>query len=155
MANYGFYGPNYANPFQGVYQPVNYPQMVPPQQIPPSNQPMQNQNSIIWVNSEMEVMSYPVAPNAAVTLWNAKEPVVYLKKSDSTGKPSVTIYDLVERTESPSAGQAPDYATKDDVAALAGAVKNILGDIETMKGDLYGLSGKRKTAKKEVSEDDE
>ena len=142
----------------GSYLPQGYQAMMQPQQTPQVQGP--TTSGIIWVSGAQEAGMYPVSPNNAVALWEQSGKTIYLKSADATGKPTMRVYDLVERTDSSAAAPAsPDdktgYATKDDVAALAGAVKSILGDIETMKGDLYGLSGKRKTAKKEVSEDDE
>ena len=172
MASYGFYGPNYANPYQAMYPQVSYPQMAQPQmqtapqmqaQMQPQSQPMpmQNQNSIIWVSGLAEAQTYPTAPNSAVVLWENSGKTIFLKSADATGKPSIRIYDLVERTETASATQEkpaekmPDYATKEDVATLAGAVKGILGDIEQMRGDLYGVAGRKKTAKKAETETEE
>lgn len=79
-------------------------------QMPQQPQPMQTnaglvqpsgpQNSgIIWVSSKLEADGYLVAPNSAVALWDANNPVIYLRKADSTGKPSTVVYDLVERTD--------------------------------------------------------
>ena len=42
-----------------------------------------------------------MAPNSAVALWDANNPVIYLRQADSTGKPSTKVYDLVERTDTP------------------------------------------------------
>lgn len=65
------------------------------------------QNSgIIWVSGKAEADGYLVAPNSAVALWDANNPVIYLRKADSTGKPSTVVYDLVERTDNPSLQQA-------------------------------------------------
>ena len=153
---YPFYQPY--QPYSG-YLPQSYQPVVQPQQI----QQMQGQNTsgIIWVSGAQEAGMYPVSPNNAVALWEQSGKVIYLKSADATGKPTMRVYDLVERTDSSAAAPESmdgksDYATKDDVAALAGAVKSILGDIETMKGDLYGVAGRKKTAKKtEVTDDDE
>ena len=72
--------------------------------LPPSGGP---QNSgIIWVSDKAEADSYLVAPNSAVPLWDANNPVIYLRKADSTGKPSTVVYDLVERTDAPASQQA-------------------------------------------------
>ena len=95
---------------QNQYQPNM--QQVPQQQSP----------SIVWVQNEMEAANYLVAPNSAVTLWDSNAPVVYLKQADASGKPSMKIYDLVERNSRPvQAPVAPpvEYATKDELAALA------------------------------------
>lgn len=162
MASYGFYGPNYSNPYQGMYPQVNYPQMVQPQmqsapQIQAQNQPMQSQNSIIWVSGLAEAQAYPTAPNNAVVLWENSGKTIFLKSADATGKPSIRIYDLVERAETSSAQekQTPDYAMKEDVVALAGAVKGIISDIEQMRGDLYGVAGRKKATKKTETETEE
>ncbi len=74
----------------------------PPVQVvqPPIQGPPQN-SGIIWVSGKSEADGYLVAPNSAAALWDANNPVIYLRKADSTGKPSTIVYDLVERTESP------------------------------------------------------
>lgn len=112
--------------------PAYYPQTVPDQlaqlrmqqqnqmiqgpQMPQQSQasPMQNsmgpatapgvpQNSgIIWVQNKLEADNWAIAPGSAVALWDANSPVIYLRKADSTGKPSTVVYDLVERTDNPS-----------------------------------------------------
>lgn len=112
---------------------------------------------------------YPVAPNTAVTLWSASEPVVYLKQADASGKPTMKIYDLVERVETPPAAPSGgedknvEYALKSDLSAVVGVVKNfgetitsMREEIEKMSGDLYGLSGRTKRpAKKAVKDEQE
>lgn len=159
MAAYNYYGQNF--PYAPVY-PANYQQQMNVPQIQQQNQP-----SIIWVSNEYEAERYPVAPNNAVTLWSTSEPVVYLKQTDPAGKPTITIYDLVERKQSASKGASDgkpvEYAKQSDLVAVAGAVKSfdellsgIKSDIETMKSDLYGVAGRKKVRKpKEEGEDDE
>ena len=153
MAGYNAYFPMaYPNYYPQAYQPA-----VQPQQVPTQPQPIQNQNSIIWVSGLVEAQSYPVAPNYAVALWEQSGKTIYLKSADATGKPSIRIYDLVERTESATttAGTSGDYATKEELGSVASALKGILNDIEQMKGDLYGMAGRKKPVKKaEVEEDD-
>ena len=58
-------------------------------------------NGIIWVSGKQEADSYFVVANSAVPLWDTNNPVIYLRKADSTGKPSTIVYDLVERTDTP------------------------------------------------------
>lgn len=119
MPNYPYYG---YQPYQ-PYQPPMADQLAQlrQSQFQPI-QPQQAQPSIVWVQNEMEAANYLVAPNSAVTLWDSNSPVVYLKQADASGKPSMKIYDLVERTQRPV--QAPqasavEYATKEELAALA------------------------------------
>ena len=62
-----------------------------------------------------------MAPNSAVTLWDSNAPVVYLKQADASGKPSMKIYDLVERNQRPvQAPQVPavEYAPLSRLEAL-------------------------------------
>lgn len=92
-------------------------QAMQPQQMAQHQAP-----SIVWVQSEMEAANYLVAPNSAVTLWDSNFPVVYLKQADASGKPSMKIYDLVERTQRPAQPPQPqrvEYATKEELKALS------------------------------------
>ena len=105
---------------------------------------------------------YPVAPNNTVALWEQSGKVIYLKSADATGKPTLKVYDLVERADAvstPAGGKEDkpaDYVTKEELSTVAMALKNVLGDIEQMKSDLYGVAGRKKSAKKpEVTDDDE
>ena len=144
------------------YFPVNYyPYYPQTQQTQPTAQ-----SGIIWVSGESEASMYPIAPNNAVALWQKDGKTVYLKSADATGKPNMIIYDLIERTESPSDGvspvgdKRPDYVTKDDLSAVLSAVKGyddtiggIRAEIDALKADMYGIAGKKKTVRK--TDDDE
>lgn len=165
-----YYQPQY-QPQQMQYQSQQAQQMQQVQPMQQAQMPGTNQPSIIWVQNELEATNYPVAPNAAVTLWSTSEPVVYLKQADATGKPTLKTYDLVERAPAPpkavpvACKETVEYATKSDLVAVAGVVKGfdeliggLKSDIETMKGDLYGVAGRKKTASrkpKEETEEDE
>lgn len=133
--------PYYQNPYQSPYQaPVPdqlaqfrqpyQPFQQPAQQVMPQIQPQQQQQmagqSIIWVQNEQEAYNYLVAPNSAVALWDSNNPVVYLKQADASGKPTMKIYDLVERTtQRPQAAQqpAPDYVTRQEFEALQARIE--------------------------------
>lgn len=167
MAAYNYYGQNLGNPygvwgyqqsFQGqpmMQQPVQPVQMPQAQTVQ-----MPSPSGIIWISGMQEAQMYPVAPNNAVALWENSGKTIYLKQADATGKPTMRIYDLVERTENASTtGQhdekAPSYATKDELGTIVEAVKSLAGEVDTMKGDLYGVAGRKKATKKaEVTEDD-
>ena len=151
------------------YQQFQAQQYQPQIQQQPASQPT-NYAGRIWVNGRNEADFYPVAPNNAVDLWDRDGKTLYQKKADATGKPSVIVCDVVERAQSVSDGtpaedvKTPAYATKDELSAVVGVVKGfdeLLGslraDIDTMKGDMYGIAGKKKAARKtqEVAEDDE
>ena len=159
------------NPYFPVgYQPVYYQNPTqfnayPTQSSVGATQP--TQSGIIWVSGESEASMYPIAPNNAVTLWDKSGKTVYVKSADATGKPSMIVYDLVERTETPSDSvsasedKLPAYATKDELSAVLSAIRgyddtigSIKADIDTIKGDMYGIAGKKKPTRK-VTEDDE
>lgn len=159
---YNPYYPVTYQPYNGYY-PQSYQAMAQPQIMQQPNQVTQNQatSGIIWVSGLAEAQAFPVVANSAVALWEQSGKTIFLKSADSTGKPSIKVYDLVERTDSLSPasgtqeGKTVNYAVKDDVVALAGAVKSIMNDIEQMKGDLYGVAGRKKNVKKPEVEDDD
>ena len=142
MPTYPFFSSTY-QPIQPMYQPTfqNYPQ----QNYTPQNIP---QTGIIWVSGEQEAQSYPVGPNAAVALWDSNGRTVYFKQADASGKPSIRVYDLVERAQGASGASSaqdiklPDYATKDELAAA----------VDALKGDLAKI---RKAMKRRNEDDDE
>ncbi len=125
------------------YTPGFYPQPVPdqlaqmraqqmqPQQPMAQNQPNVQQNqqgaAIIWVQDERQAIDYPVAPNSSVALWVISAPVLYLKQADASGKPSMQIYDMVERKTAsvPQENKNTDYPTRDEFNALIARVDAI------------------------------
>ena len=74
-----------------------------PAAVPPA--PSQN-SGVIWVSGKEEADKWPIAFGCAVALWDANNPVIYLRQADSTGKPSTKVYDLVERTDAPPPPQS-------------------------------------------------
>ena len=119
----------YYNGFPATYQPVYQPQY---------QQQQQAQNGLIWVQGEAAAKSYMVAPGNTVQLWDSEEKIIYLKSADASGMPSMKILDYTIRGEEPEK-PAPEYATKEDLDALAEKVKE--------------LSRKRKVVR-EVDEDE-
>ena len=131
---YGWQNPYYAPPMPDNLMQMRQQQMqAMPPQIPQMPQTPQNpvaQSGVQWVAGEQEARNWMIAPNAAVALWDSTAPTVYLKQADASGKPTLKIYDLVERTEAAStASQAKtvDYVTREEfdrLAALVGEMKN-------------------------------
>ena len=128
---YVYQQPIYNQPIgQPISQPMQEPMMRPQYQTAPQmpayqSQPQQPQNqSIIWVPNEQAANDFIVAPNNAVTLWDMNAPVVYVKKADASGKPTMTIYDLVERAQAAPAPAAPqkdmseEYVTRREFEEL-------------------------------------
>lgn len=141
MPSYPYYG---YQPYQ-MYQPYQPPMadqltQLRQQQFQPAQNvqqaPQQTQSGMIWVQNEMEAANYLVAPNSAVTLWDSNSPVVYLKQADASGKPSMKIYDLVERTQRPvQAAQAPavEYAPLSRLEALEARLNELTAVKEPSK----------------------
>ena len=122
----------YFNPYYPQPMPDNLMQMRQMQQ--PQMQPqMQNpiaQGGVQWVSGEQEARGYLIAPNSAVALWDSTAPTVYLKQADASGKPTLKIYDLVERAETPHAApqeKGVEFVTRKEFDALAALVGELKG----------------------------
>ena len=120
-------------PMQPMQEPMMRPQYQSAPQMqypPPQPQPQQPSGgqSIIWVPNEQAANDFIVAPNNAVTRWDMNAPVVYGKKADASGKPTMTTYDLVERAAAhampaaPQTAPMPEYVTRKDFDELAAKV---------------------------------
>ena len=128
------FNPYYQNPYYPQPMPDNLMQMRQQQMMQPAPPPVpQNPvatGGVQWVSSEQEARGYLIAPNSAVALWDSTAPTEYLKQSDASGKPTLKIYDLVERAETASnAPQKPgvEFVTRkefDALAALVGEIKS-------------------------------
>ena len=107
-----------------------------PQQFPQQQPQQACGQSMVWVSGEQEAMGYLVAPNSAVALWDSNAPTIYLKQADASGKPSIKVFDLVERTSAPGAGQPAqgvEFATKADLEALAARVEALTAEKKPAK----------------------
>lgn len=128
------FNPYYQNPYYPQPMPDNLMQMRQQQMMQPAPPPVpQNPvatGGVQWVSSEQEARGYLIAPNSAVALWDSTAPTVYLKQADASGKPTLKIYDLVERAETaPNAPQKPgaEFVTREEfdrLAALVGEIKS-------------------------------
>lgn len=142
------FNPYYQNPYYPQPMPDNLMQMRQQQMMQPQiPQPVpQNpvaQGGVQWVSGEQEARGYLIAPNSAVALWDSTAPTVYLKQADASGKPTLKIYDLVERTETPRTApqeKGMEFVTRKEFDALAALVGEIKG---------------KKKRKAEEDEDDE
>lgn len=140
----------YNNGFPATYQPMYYqPQYQPVMQQAPATQ-TQAQNNVIWVQGEAAARGYLMAPNTTLALWDSETNTIFLKTTDAAGMPSMKILDYTIRSQTPVNSPTnasttqninlPDYATKADLAALA-------GQIDTLRTELDGLTAKRGSKK--------
>lgn len=136
------FNPYYQNPYYPQPMPDNLMQMRQQQMMQPAPPPVpQNPvatGGVQWVSSEQEARGYLIAPNSAVALWDSTAPTVYLKQADASGKPTLKIYDLVERTETASnASQKPgvEFVTREEFDRLAALVGEIKGKKKRKEDD--------------------
>lgn len=141
--------PYYYQPYQ-PYQPPMADQLMQLRQNQYQTNmqqvPQQAAPSIVWVQNEMEAANYLVAPNSAVTLWDSNAPVVYLKQADASGKPSMKIYDLVERSQRHA--QAPQ------TPAVEYAPLSRLEALEARLNELTAVKEAPKATKKTTTKED-
>lgn len=128
------FNPYYQNPYYPQPMPDNLMQMRQQQMMQPAPPPVpQNPvatGGVQWVSSEQEARGYLIAPNSAVALWDSTAPTVYLKQSDASGKPTLKIYDLVERAETPRTApqeNGVEFVTRKEFDALAALVGELKG----------------------------
>ena len=156
--------PDMLNQYKGQYQ---QPQMQNPQpfsqpfsqsmQQPMTVQP-QTSDMMIWVLSEGEAQSYPVAPNNSVILWDKNSDVVYIKSVNAQNVPSFRVLDYKERTSDNAPKTADkhvcecgkDFVRKDTFEALQKEFEALRSELEEIKA-----KPKAKTAKKAVEEVEE
>ena len=149
--------PDMLNQYKGQYQqmPIQQPMMQQPvQQMPTIAQPTPS-NDMIWVLSEVEAQSYPVAPNNSVILWDKNNDVVYIKSVNMQGVPSMRVLDYKERTAD-NASKTPEkheckcgskFVSKEDFQALQSEFGALRSEWEELKA-----KPKAKTTKKAVEE---
>ena len=130
---YPYFNPYYPQPMPDNLMQMRQQQMMQPMQQPMSQPVQQNpiaQGGVQWVSGEQEARGYLIAPNSAVALWDSTAPTVYLKQADASGKPTLKIYDLVERSGTPrtaSQENGVEFVTRKEFDALAALVSELKG----------------------------
>lgn len=130
---YPYFSPYYPQPMPDNLMQMRQQQMMQPMQQPMSQPVQQNpiaQGGVQWVSGEQEARGYLIAPNSAVALWDSTAPTVYLKQADASGKPTLKIFDLVERAETPRTApqeKGVEFVTRKEFDALAAIVGEIKG----------------------------
>lgn len=129
----------YYNGFPATYQPYYTPVAPVQVQQPQNNTPVQQgQSGIIWVQGEQAAKSYLVAPNTTVQLWDSESQVIFLKSADASGMPSMKILDYTIRGDANTQTAAPvqEYATKDELNALAEKIRGLREEIGKRRAKL-------------------
>lgn len=142
--------PNIQNAQQ---MPMQQPMVQQPMQMPIPN--MTPNNDMIWVLSEGEAQSYPVAPNNSVILWDKNSDVVYIKSVNAQNVPSFRVLDYKERTPD-NAPKTPEkhacqcgdnFVSKKDFDALESKFEALQSELDELKA-----KPKSKAIKKIVDE---
>lgn len=110
--------PNYGGPAM----PTAIPQ-VAATPIPTINNQYTNPGQVFfWVQGEQAAKAYPlVGNNARAYLMDTESPTLYLKTTDTTGRPlPMAIYDLKERVDTPPV-ETSNSVSKEDIAAMIAA----------------------------------
>ena len=155
----GYYNPSIPQEMQNGQNPQQMPMQQPQQMQPnpiqmPMNQPY---NDMIWVLSEIEAQSFPVAPNNSVTLWDKNKDTVYIKSVNMQGIPSIRILDYTERTAENAPKTHAEHAcqcgskfvSKEDFKALQSNLEALRAELEELKA-----KPKAKTTKNVKTEDE-
>ena len=123
----------YYNPysyFGNSYAPNN--QQYQPQFQPPVQNQQINDNPMIWVQGEAGAKAYPVAPNTTVVLWDSERTVIYIKRADANGVPTMRIFDYTERggipTNTAPVAQNVDYVTRKEFDEFKASMKKEVND---------------------------
>lgn len=111
-----------------------------PQQMPMPQPPISN-NDMIFVLGQNEAESFPVAPNATVTMRDKNRDTIYIKSVNAQGVPSMKILDFTERNTQPQ--NSPEkhtckcgnkFVSKDDLDALQAKFDELTAIVNDMKG---------------------
>lgn len=81
---------------------MNYPYYGNPYMPQDSMMRQQPTNGIVWVQGEVGARSYLVSAGCTVPLWDSERQTIYIKTVDSSGIPSMRIFDYTERAQTPA-----------------------------------------------------
>ena len=165
MAYQNYYNPYpVQTPIQTTQQNPNYQNMYY-QQMPTgysgmqqmSYQQPQSNSGFQWVQGEAAAKAFHVDPGQTVLLMDSDSPVLYLKSTDVSGRPTpMVVYDLVERKEQPVTNQSvanidlSEYVKRSDIEAIitesvSKAVDEKMGEIK-FTATATSSTAKRKAA---------
>ena len=104
--------PMYGNPYPMQYQQPQAPARqyyTPMVQIPQQ----QTQAGLIQVTGLEGAKAYPLAPNSIAALFDADRDVMYIKRTDAGGYPSIAAYQFSPLQEAAPTEQ-PEYVTRQE-----------------------------------------
>lgn len=149
--SYGNYAPFYRNSYYPMQNPV-MPNAVDSQPYM-QNQPIPQtpiSSEMLWVLNETEAMSYAVAPNNSVILWDKNKDTIYIKSANMQGVPSMRILDYTERNAETQKSTEHECHCASKFVTIE-TFNELVGRIDILSARVDGIVTKAK-AKKEESE---
>ena len=116
---FGNQQPIYGNPYQMQYQQPQAPARSyyqPMATIP-------QQTGLIQVTGMEGAKAYPLAPNSVAALFDADRDVMYIKRTDAGGYPTIQAYQFAPMQEAAPSAQ-PEYVTREEFEELKEAIMN-------------------------------
>lgn len=145
-----FYRGGYFNPMQTPTVPNMQENQFAYQQ--PMQQPQTN-NEMLWVLNENEAVSFPVAPNNSVVLWDKNNPTIYVKSVNAQGVPSMRILDFTERTEAQKTAHASHECKCGDKFVTKQAFEDLSRNFDDLRAKVDAMTEKPKAKAKRVEEE--
>ena len=118
--------------------------------------PTQVNQGLLWVSGEVGAKSYLVAPNSTVLLMDSDAQRFYLKSADSSGMPSLRVFEYSEVSNAPqNTPQAPysdlkeldsKYVTRSEYEGLKRQYEKVLEKLEIIGTDTEPIES-AKTSK--------
>lgn len=117
-----FSQPIYGNPYPMQYQQPQAPARsyytpmapIPQQQTAPG---------LIQVTGMEGAKAYPLAPNSVAALFDADRDVMYIKRTDAGGYPTIQVYQFSPVQEAAPSAQ-PEYVTREEFNELKEMIAN-------------------------------
>ena len=150
MQNYSNFHPM-MNPYQDRLSQLqnNYQQTV--------GTPNPVNQGLLWVSGEVGAKSYLVAPNSTVLLMDSDAQRFYLKSADSSGMPSLRIFEYSEVSNAPQntlqASQSDfkeldsKYVTRDEYEGLKSQYRKIMERFDSIVFDSEPVEQPTKSSK--------
>lgn len=113
---------NWMPPGNNLYVGWPYNQSISYQQPNINNNPQQQQpvNNLLRVTGPESAKAYSLPPNSNVVLFDADNPIFYLKTTDDSGFANLRVFTFEEQkqAEPQSSPDISNFATKDDLETL-------------------------------------
>lgn len=147
-----YYAPFYRNNYYPAQTPV-MPSAVDNQPYPQNQQMPQApiSSEMLWVLNETEAMSYAVAPNNSVILWDKNKDTIYIKSANMQGVPSMRILDYTERNSETQKSAEHECHCASKFVPIE-TFNELVGRIDILSARVDGMTATKSKAKKEESD---